>query len=64
MPNGEKDEPENMIWRWDARVRRFLAESKTKQSDLYDGVLELARAWKIEFSPIEVRKSRKGTHPV
>jgi hypothetical protein len=36
----------------DAKVRQFLAESEAEESDIYDGVLELARSWKIKFPPI------------
>ncbi len=31
----------------DAKVRDYLARSRREEGDLWDGVLELARAWKI-----------------
>lgn len=37
----------------DARVRRFITNARTEDgSDMYDGVLDLARIWKITFTPL------------
>jgi hypothetical protein len=33
----------------DAKIRRFLSESRGEEADVYDGVLELARALDISF---------------
>jgi hypothetical protein len=36
----------------DAKIRRFLSESRGEEADVYDGVLELAHALDISFPPI------------
>jgi hypothetical protein len=37
----------------DARVRRFITDARAEDgADMYDGVLELARVWKIPFTPL------------
>jgi hypothetical protein len=36
----------------DSKVRRFITNARTEDgSDMYDGVLDLARIWKIKFVP-------------
>jgi hypothetical protein len=36
----------------DAKVRRFITNARTEDgADMYDGVLDLARTWKIKFVP-------------
>lgn len=34
------------------KVRKFITESRSEEGDIYDGVLELAQAWRIAFKPI------------
>ncbi len=37
----------------DARVRRFVTDARTKEgSDIYSGVLDLARVWHLKFVPL------------
>ena len=37
----------------DAKVRRFITGARTEDgTDMYDGVLDLARTWKIPFTPL------------
>jgi hypothetical protein len=37
----------------DLRVRRFITRARTEDgTDMYDGVLDLARTWKIQFTPL------------
>jgi hypothetical protein len=37
----------------DSKVRRFITSARTEDgSDMYDGVLDLARIWKIPFTPL------------
>jgi len=37
----------------DGKVRRFITDARTEDgSDMYDGVLDLARTWKIPFTPL------------
>src|SRR5277367_179220 len=37
----------------DARVRRFITDARAEDgADIYDGVLDLAHTWKIEFVPL------------
>jgi hypothetical protein len=36
----------------DSKIRHYLAEQRALEDDFFDGVLEMARAWGIEFAPI------------
>ncbi len=41
----------------DAKVRHFISDSRSEDGDdIYDGVLDLARAWKIPFTPFSSRR--------
>lgn len=48
----------------DPAIRRYLSESKAEESDLFDGVLELAETWNLKFAPIVPSKipAAKGAH--
>ena len=37
----------------DAKVRKYLAESRREEGDIYDGVLELARSFSIPTIAVE-----------
>lgn len=41
----------------DSKVRQFIAESKAQESDLYDGVIELAHEWNLKFPAISPAKA-------
>jgi hypothetical protein len=42
----------------DAKIRRFITDSRTEDgTDMYDGVLDLARTWKIPFTPLSSSSS-------
>jgi hypothetical protein len=47
----------------DAKIRRFLSESRGEEADVYDGVLELARALDISFPPIIATKPAARATP-
>jgi hypothetical protein len=47
----------------DAKIRRFLSESRGEEADVYDGVLELARALDIAFPPIIATKPAARATP-
>lgn len=47
----------------DAKIRRFLSESRGEEADVYNGVLELARALDISFPPIIATKPAARATP-
>jgi hypothetical protein len=46
----------------DGKIRDYIAASRSQESDLFDGVLELAQAWKLDFPPI-APAAKKGKAP-
>jgi hypothetical protein len=47
----------------DRKIRDYIAAAESQESDLYEGVLELAQAWGINFPPIAPAAKKKGKAP-
>ena len=50
----------------DRQIRAFLAKSRAEESDVYEGVFELARSWKITvppFSAVQPHSSAASSPP-
>jgi hypothetical protein len=45
------------------KIKDYIAAAESQESDLYEGVLELAQAWGINFPSIAPAAKEKGKAP-